>query len=462
MNKENNYSNLFLRYIGKTTLIAAAYFLINLLLIIFISSQNLIALIWPPTGVALAVILLIGFDALPGILIGSFLIAVATGTPIDFSVVTAVGNSLAAFFPAYFILTRNKFSYALESANSIIEIILLGVFFGPVISATINLIGMYLLQINIGEDLLLAWGIIWLRDALGVLLFTPFMLVWFGNPLPKINTKLLIGEIPIYSAAIGLLLFIFFGKLNQEAANSIIFLIIPIIIWASIKLKIHGLVSINLICSFLFLWGIANQKGALFNGEVFYYPTFLFLLSTMWVTSLILSSSITKFYKIQNSLSNLSNHDKLTNLYNRLFFDTELKRLDKSRQFPISIIMTDLDNLKEVNDTFGHSVGDQLLKEVALLFTLSFRLEDIIARIGGDEIVVLLPNTDALVVNTIIERMKNRIDAYNIKHPDLPINISLGVSTAETESTLNSHLKIADDLMYADKAGKLAAERNPI
>lgn len=454
MNKDNNYSNLFLRYIGKTTLIAAAYFLTNLLVLFFISSQNLIPLIWPQVGVALAVILLAGFDALPGTLIGSFLIAVATGAPIGFSVILAVGNSLAAFFSAYYILAKNNFSYALENVSSIFRIIFLGVLFSPVISATINLIGMYLIQINIGEDLLLIWGTKWLRDALGVLLFTPFILVWFGNPLPKINTKLLIDEVLIYSAAVGLVLLIFFGNLNQETANSIIFLIIPIIIWASIKLNIHGLVSINLIISLLFLWGVANQKGALFNREVFYYPTFLFVLSTMWVTSLILSSYITRYQKTQNSLSDLSNRDKLTNLYNRLFFDTELERLDKSRQFPISIIMSDMDNLKEVNDTFGHSTGDQLLKDVALLLSLSFRLEDIIARIGGDEFVVLLPTTDAPGVKIIIERMKNRIDAYNIKHSNLPIHISLGVSTAELGDSLHSHLKIADDLMYADKAGK--------
>jgi diguanylate cyclase (GGDEF)-like protein len=249
------------------------------------------------------------------------------------------------------------------------------------------------------------------------------------------------------------MLFIFFGKLNQEISYSIIFLIIPIIIWASIKLNIHGLVSLNLIISVLFLWGIANQEGALFNGEVFSYPSFLFVFSTMWVTSLILSSFITNFHKTQKSLSDLSNHDQLTNLYNRLFFDTELERLDKSRQFPISIVMSDMDNLKEVNDTFGHSTGDQLLKDVALLLSLSFRQEDIVARIGGDEFVVLLPNTDTPEVKMITERMNNRINTYNKKHSGLPIHISLGVSTAEQAGSLLSHLKIADDLMYADKNG---------
>jgi diguanylate cyclase (GGDEF)-like protein len=321
----------------------------------------------------------------------------------------------------------------------------------PVISATINLIGMYLMQINIEGDLLFVWEIKWLQDSLGVLLFTPFILIWFGNPLPRINTKQFIEGVPIYFAAVGLSLIILFGKLNRETVNSIIYLIIPIIIWASMKLNIHGLVSINLIISVLFLWGVANQQGALFNGQVFSYLSILFIFGTMWITSLILSSSIARFQKTQKSLSELSNHDQLTNLYNRLFFDTEMDRLEKSRQFPISIVMSDMDNLKQVNDTFGHCTGDEVLKNVALLLSLSFRQEDIVSRIGGDEFAVLLPNTGAPEVKLIIERMNNRIDAYNIKHLELPINISLGVSTANQGESLLNHLKIADNLMYANK-----------
>jgi diguanylate cyclase (GGDEF)-like protein len=138
-----------------------------------------------------------------------------------------------------------------------------------------------------------------------------------------------------------------------------------------------------------------------------------------------------------------------------LFFDTELKRLDKSRQFPISIIMVDVDNLKKVNDTFGHSTGDQILIKIANLLSSVFRQEDIISRIGGDEFVVMLPNTSMAVAKLIIERMNNRIDAYNIEHQELPIYISYGVSTASQGESLLGHLKISDDLMYKDKARKL-------
>jgi diguanylate cyclase (GGDEF)-like protein len=91
------------------------------------------------------------------------------------------------------------------------------------------------------------------------------------------------------------------------------------------------------------------------------------------------------------------------------------------------------------------------LKNVALLLSLSFRQEDIVSRIGGDEFVVMLPNTGAPEAKMIIERMNNRIDAYNTKNLELPINISVGVSTADQGDSLLSHLKIADNLMYADK-----------
>jgi diguanylate cyclase (GGDEF)-like protein len=117
--------------------------------------------------------------------------------------------------------------------------------------------------------------------------------------------------------------------------------------------------------------------------------------------------------------------------------------------------MVDVDNLKRVNDTFGHSTGDQILSRIANLLSSVFRQEDIISRIGGDEFVVLLPNTSMAVVKLIIERMNNRIDAYNIEHQELPIHISLGVSTASQGESLLGHLKISDDLMYKEKARKL-------
>ena len=92
----------------------------------------------------------------------------------------------------------------------------------------------------------------------------------------------------------------------------------------------------------------------------------------------------------------LSYHDQLTGLYNRRFYEEELKRLDTERNLPMTIVMGDVNGLKLINDSFGHVMGDELLKKVAEVIKKGCRTDDIIARLGGDEFVILLPKTDAL------------------------------------------------------------------
>lgn len=461
MNRDNKLLNTVSLYAGKTTLVMAAYFLFSLLAFLFISPENPMPVMWPQAGFALAAILLIGYDALAGVFIGSFIVSVSTGVPPDLSGIIAVGNTMAAFFPAYFLLTKNNFSLMLENIGSILKLLLLGVVISPMISSTVSLLGINLVGIPVGDNFPHIWGIRWLRDTLGTLIFAPFLIVWLGNALPKLEKRQFLEGAMIVSAGISLECLIFFGNLHPETAISITFFLIPVIIWASIRLNIHGLVVTNLLTSAFFLWGVARHVGVLFDGTSPSYPTFIVVLGTMWATSLILSASITKYNKIQKSLSDLSNHDTLTGLYNRLFFETELKRMDNSRQFPISIIMSDVDNLKEINDNFGHRSGDQLLKNLANLLLSVFRNEDIICRIGGDEFVALLPETSAPETKMIIERLNKRIGQYNHDHPDLPIRISMGVSSASQGESLLGHLKIADNLMYEEKTRKKAEEPIP-
>ena len=103
----------------------------------------------------------------------------------------------------------------------------------------------------------------------------------------------------------------------------------------------------------------------------------------------------------------LSYHDQLTGLYNRRFFEEELKRLDVERNFPMTIVMADVNGLKLINDSFGHAIGDELLKKVAEVMIKGCRADDIIARLGGDEFVILLPKTDAYETEQIVKRIKD-------------------------------------------------------
>lgn len=156
-----------------------------------------------------------------------------------------------------------------------------------------------------------------------------------------------------------------------------------------------------------------------------------------------------KIFSINDS-EKLIYKDMLTGLYNNNFFEEELSRLDTKRQLPISIIMGDINGLKLINDAFGHKMGDSTLKKAAEIMTSSFREEDIICRVGGDEFVVLLPKTSEKTALKVIERVKNKCEINPLDF--LKISISFGVATKESKDTdINKILKKAENRMYFNK-----------
>lgn len=173
---------------------------------------------------------------------------------------------------------------------------------------------------------------------------------------------------------------------------------------------------------------------------------------------------VTERKEHEEQLKYLSLHDQLTGLFNRIYFENELERLGLSREYPVTIISVDLDGLKLVNDTVGHEQGDQLLIACAQVLKESLRNSDILARVGGDEFVALLPRTNSLTGEKIVERIHYQIESHNSSHQGkLPLNISLGISTAETaDKLLQDAFKEADDLMYRAKLHKGVDARSQV
>jgi diguanylate cyclase (GGDEF)-like protein/PAS domain S-box-containing protein len=162
---------------------------------------------------------------------------------------------------------------------------------------------------------------------------------------------------------------------------------------------------------------------------------------------------ITERKRTEDRLKYMSSHDILTGLYNRFYFEQELDRLERSRHFPLSVVMADLDDLKIINDTRGHAAGDEMLTIAALLFKEAFRGEDVVARVGGDEFAVLLPDTDDKAVKEILGRIRDSLRTWNETHRD-PVNLSLGIDTAHSGGELLDALKRADQRMYQDKLSR--------
>lgn len=153
----------------------------------------------------------------------------------------------------------------------------------------------------------------------------------------------------------------------------------------------------------------------------------------------------------QAELRYLNTHDELTGIFNRAFFNEAISGLERDQKYPVSFIFADIDNLKKVNDKKGHTAGDELLKRTSNTLSAAFRDGDILARIGGDEFVVILPQTDAEMANKILARLRKMLDGYNLQNPERPIHVSLGTSTA-LEGKLKNALALADYHMYGEKA----------
>lgn len=152
----------------------------------------------------------------------------------------------------------------------------------------------------------------------------------------------------------------------------------------------------------------------------------------------------------EHKLEYLSYHDQLTGLYNRRFFEEELSRLDTKISLPLTIIMADVNGLKLVNDSFGHAIGDELLKKVVEVMRAGCRVTDIISRLGGDEFVILLPKTDTYEAEQIIKRIKTM--ALKEKVGSVDISISFGYETKNNEEEkIEDVLKKAEDHMYKKK-----------
>ncbi|MFA5014619.1 MAG: PAS domain S-box protein [Actinomycetota bacterium] len=172
-------------------------------------------------------------------------------------------------------------------------------------------------------------------------------------------------------------------------------------------------------------------------------------------------NNISERKKAEKRIRYLSFHDKLTELYNRTYFEKVLVNIYKDRDLPLNFMICDLNGLRLVNDAFGYNEGDKLLKRVAKILKFCSREEDIIARWGEDEFFVLMPRS----TENDVEEISNRIKRICEKTVDqkIPLNISMGISARESrDQNLKDVIKEAENNMYKNKLLKRKSIYNSI
>jgi diguanylate cyclase (GGDEF)-like protein len=146
--------------------------------------------------------------------------------------------------------------------------------------------------------------------------------------------------------------------------------------------------------------------------------------------------------------------DELTGLANRVAWSEALARETGRRArygHPVVVLSVDVDRLKETNDRYGHTAGDELLVAAAAILRRNLRETDVIARVGGDEFAALLPETDGAEMERLLERMQAACDAWTGSMDDLRLSLSIGWAAPDPFEDLDGAIRTADERMYRAK-----------
>jgi diguanylate cyclase (GGDEF)-like protein/PAS domain S-box-containing protein len=166
-----------------------------------------------------------------------------------------------------------------------------------------------------------------------------------------------------------------------------------------------------------------------------------------------ISRDITKRKELEQKLETLSYHDGLTGLYNRTYLNKQIEILINHDDISVGIIVCDLDNLKYINDSLGHSEGDILLKSVSKFFTTIFPKDSSVVRNGGDEFIILISNVSLKEAEDLYSKMLSSIEEYN-KTNEMPIPLSSGFAYSSSSKRIIDLLSRADKNMYKNKCEK--------
>src|SRR5205823_4232022 len=162
--------------------------------------------------------------------------------------------------------------------------------------------------------------------------------------------------------------------------------------------------------------------------------------------------------RLYEQAEHLATTDGLTGLLNRRTFNAQLQgRLREAQRYnrPLSLLLLDVDHFKKVNDTFGHPTGDAVLKGIAAVAQKQARETDIVARYGGEEMALILPETDAFGAHAIAERIRKAVGATS--HPTeqgaIQVTVSIGLATSPPGDSAEAVLEAADKALYRAKQG---------
>ena len=182
---------------------------------------------------------------------------------------------------------------------------------------------------------------------------------------------------------------------------------------------------------------------------------FFFLVPLMLVCLFLFEILLSQWRIREATIATLSRIDPLTNVMNRRSIANQLEQLHQQRKALYSVVLLDLDHFKNINDQFGHSMGDQVLVNVAKCLANNLRDRDMIGRFGGEEFILLLPNTTTAQAQSVAERCRLAISHLNFiteYQQEFSVSASFGISSSVSADEPHLIISQADQALYAVKA----------
>lgn len=297
-----------LRYVLVNTIMAVVYVAAARLVLQWGILGSNFPLLWPPSGIALAAVLVMGYRVWPGLAVGSFITALLAGSPPVVALLSAVGNPLEAVTGAYLVCTLFEFHPTFQRVSDVIGFAVCSVFLCTMIAATLGVLGLYLGGVTPLSDVGRAWRVWWLGDATGILLFTPLILVWLSSPFdlgaerwrPLEWVALLLSLVLIGTVVYG-------GVLDEKLSHPIIFAAFPLIIWAALRFKEHGAVTASFVAVALAVFGTLQGHGPFVLSSLNMTLVYLYGYAvTMTLTGMLLGAAIAERHTAERHLLRLS------------------------------------------------------------------------------------------------------------------------------------------------------------
>jgi diguanylate cyclase (GGDEF)-like protein len=444
----------FLKQILTGSAVSAAYIVAGKLSLHLASAHPSISPVWPPTGIAIATLLMLGRRFWPSIFAGAFIVNLTTAGSVASSLGIALGNTLEAVVATSLVARFANGRHAFEKSRDILRFALFAGGMSTAVAATIGVTSLTLGGFAPWNQYGLNWRTWWLGDAGGALIFAPFLLLWTLNPRLKWSKKQLLEASALFVCTL-LTAGIVFGPIfhAQIKNDPWTFLCMPFLVWAAFRFGPREASAVICVLCTMEVVGTVHGYGPFVrkspNDSLLLLQSFIGLKALM---ILIFAAEVCERQRQEERAKRLAVSDPLTGLANyRVLLERingEIKRYRRDGR-PFSVVLMDLDGLKKINDTHGHVVGSAALCRLAEVLYVSCRDMDTPARYGGDEFALVLPAISAEYARKVAQRISQRL----AEDAELPrLSVSVGVAEYPRDGLTIEHLlSAADHALYEIK-----------